>query len=295
MQTADTPHPSVILHAIFCALEHLGFGGPVALVGQMERELVGRARLAHQGRDARSDCRVPIAPRTPCHPSRYLHLLFARGFLGSLGRRVGIHPAEFSHRGGLRRALCALRCPAAGHGDFLWCESGRDRTDPSFLLSTRETRDGRLLCSGASPRPALSVTVVLQAEVARLFIAAGVLGVLVYGTLWRRPPRSTTFLVAVPVGARSSNSTILGKLLLFFLKAGALTFGSGLVIVPFLQQGVVQEHGWLGEREFLVAVAIGMISPGPCGDYGDLRGLLGRRILGSGRGDSRHILALLSC
>jgi chromate transporter len=64
---------------------------------------------------------------------------------------------------------------------------------------------------------------------------------------------------AVPV----ANSTILGKLLLFFLKAGALTFGSGLVIVPFLQQGVVQEHGWLGEREFLIAVAIGMISPGP--------------------------------
>jgi chromate transporter len=56
---------------------------------------------------------------------------------------------------------------------------------------------------------------------------------------------------------------VLGKLLLFFLKAGALTFGSGLVIVPFLQQGVVLEHGWLGEREFLVAVAIGMISPGP--------------------------------
>src|SRR5262249_19419638 len=53
------------------------------------------------------------------------------------------------------------------------------------------------------------------------------------------------------------------KLFLFFLKAGALTFGSGLVIVPFLQQGVVQQYGWLGERDFLVAVAVGMISPGP--------------------------------
>jgi chromate transporter len=57
-------------------------------------------------------------------------------------------------------------------------------------------------------------------------------------------------------------STI-GKLLLFFLKAGALTFGSGLVIVPFLQQGIVQQYGWLSERDFLVAVAVGMISPGP--------------------------------
>jgi chromate transporter len=106
------------------------------------------------------------------------------------------------------------------------------------------------------------VTIILQAEVALLFIAAGTLGLLWYGTLLRRPPSATTLLVAVPA-APIVNSGVLAKILLFFLKAGALTFGSGLVIVPFLQQGVVQEHGWLGEREFLIAVAIGMISPGP--------------------------------
>jgi chromate transporter len=60
-----------------------------------------------------------------------------------------------------------------------------------------------------------------------------------------------------------ASASTLAKLLLFFLKAGALTFGSGLVIVPFLQQGVVQQYGWLGERDFLIAVAVGMISPGP--------------------------------
>jgi chromate transporter len=47
------------------------------------------------------------------------------------------------------------------------------------------------------------------------------------------------------------------------LKAGSLTFGSGLVIVPFLEQGLVREYGWLDQRQFLIAVAIGMISPGP--------------------------------
>src|SRR5437764_11068975 len=56
---------------------------------------------------------------------------------------------------------------------------------------------------------------------------------------------------------------MLGKLLTFFLKAGSLPFGSGLVIVPFLEKGLVQQTGWLNEREFLVAVAMGMISPGP--------------------------------
>src|SRR5262249_56574726 len=69
----------------------------------------------------------------------------------------------------------------------------------------------------------------------------------------------------VPAGSTATlvNTSTVGKLLLFFLKAGALTFGSGLVIVPFLQQGVVHEYGWLNERDFLVAVAVGMISPGP--------------------------------
>jgi chromate transporter len=60
----------------------------------------------------------------------------------------------------------------------------------------------------------------------------------------------------------ASGST-LTKLLLFFLKAGSLTFGSGLVIVPFLEQGLVQQYNWLDQRQFLIAVAIGMISPGP--------------------------------
>jgi chromate transporter len=60
-----------------------------------------------------------------------------------------------------------------------------------------------------------------------------------------------------------ATSSTLGKLLLFFLKAGSLTFGSGLVIVPFLEKGLVQQMHWLNERDFLVAVAIGMISPGP--------------------------------
>jgi chromate transporter len=56
---------------------------------------------------------------------------------------------------------------------------------------------------------------------------------------------------------------MLVQLLAFFLKAGTLTFGSGLVIVPFLEKGLVQQMQWLNERDFLVAVAMGMISPGP--------------------------------
>jgi chromate transporter len=116
------------------------------------------------------------------------------------------------------------------------------------------------------------VTVALQAEVAVLFIAAGMFGILYYGSLFRRLPPGAMAALAAPVGAgggiaigttQTTSLPLLGKLLAFFLKAGSLTFGSGLVIVPFLEKGLVQETNWLNPREFLVAVAIGMLSPGP--------------------------------
>jgi chromate transporter len=112
----------------------------------------------------------------------------------------------------------------------------------------------------------LVVTVILQAEVALLFIGAGLVGILYYGNLFRRrPPPVVLQIAALPplMLAPVATASTLGKLALFFLKAGSLTFGSGLVIVPFLQQGVVQQYGWLDERQFLIAVAVGMISPGP--------------------------------
>jgi chromate transporter len=113
----------------------------------------------------------------------------------------------------------------------------------------------------------LIITVVLQAEVALLFIGAGIVAILYYGKLFKRPPAIAPATI-VPVLAQVApmplaSTTGLTKLGLFFLKAGSLTFGSGLVIVPFLEQGLVKEFGWLDERQFLIAVAIGMISPGP--------------------------------
>ena len=113
----------------------------------------------------------------------------------------------------------------------------------------------------------LAVTVAVEAEVALLFIVSGVVGILYYGSLfsgWRSHslPLFAAVPLAVPVTPDSLGS-ILGKLLVFFLKAGSLTFGSGLVIVPFLEKGLVRQTGWLDERQFLIAVAMGMLSPGP--------------------------------
>jgi chromate transporter len=261
MNTVDKSHPIRDVVLYFLRLGTLGFGGPVALVGQMERELVTeRGWLTKdEMREVIAVCQSlpgPLAIQVGIFIS-YLRGGFWGAWAGGWGfilpnfLIVAALGALYVHFGalqpvtaifyGVSPVVIALilhscyRLAKLGMEDWLqWCIAG-----VCFL-----------------------VTVVLQAEVALLFIAAGILGVLYYGTLWRRPPRATAVLVAVPA-VPVAKTAILSKLLLFFLKAGALTFGSGLVIVPFLQQGVVQEHGWLGEREFLIAVAIGMISPGP--------------------------------
>jgi chromate transporter len=70
------------------------------------------------------------------------------------------------------------------------------------------------------------------------------------------------FLQASPAAAQPTSDLLL-QILLFFTKAGAFVFGSGLAIVPFLYQGVVQDFHWLDERQFTDAVAVAMITPGP--------------------------------
>jgi chromate transporter len=112
------------------------------------------------------------------------------------------------------------------------------------------------------------ITIVFRAEVAGLFVGAGIVGILYYGSFLRRrnkaPPASGAFaLIPISaVAAKPATTSTLGQLFTFFFKAGSLTFGSGLVIVPFLEKGLVQQTGWLNGREFFVAVAVGMLSLG---------------------------------
>ncbi|WP_394992265.1 chromate efflux transporter [Emticicia sp.] len=69
--------------------------------------------------------------------------------------------------------------------------------------------------------------------------------------------------ILLQIPALSTENAILWKIFLFFGKAGAFVFGSGLAIVPFLYSGVVKEYGWLNEQQFLDAIAVAMITPGP--------------------------------
>ncbi|HEX9502078.1 MAG TPA: chromate efflux transporter, partial [Thermoanaerobaculia bacterium] len=116
---------------------------------------------------------------------------------------------------------------------------------------------------------ACAITVVVQKELALMFVGAGLLGSFVFGRsaapqtapAMAKPKVGANALAIIPAAGAFSGTT--AKLFLFFFKTGLLVFGSGLVIVPFLKTQVVDQYHWLGNREFLDSVAIGMISPGP--------------------------------
>lgn len=250
----------------YLRLGALGFGGPVALCGQMEKELVEERRWVTNDelREGIAVCQSlpgPLAIQVGIFIS-YLRGGFwgawAGGWafilpnfvivatLGALYVHFGELPPVRAIFYGVSPAVITLilyscyRLAGLGMEDFMqWAIAG--------------------VC--------LVVTTVAQAEVALLFVVSGIIGILYYGTLFRsmRLP-SLPLMAALPLSAGASKGLsgwILGKLLVFFLKAGSLTFGSGLVIVPFLEKGLVQQTGWLDERQFLVAVAMGMLSPGP--------------------------------
>jgi len=251
----------------FLRLGALGFGGPAALCGQMERELVQEKHWL-----TKSEMREAIA--------------VSQSLPGPLAIQVGIFAAFM--RGGFWGAwaggwafilpnfliVAALGALYVHFGGLPWMTAVFYGVSPAVIAMILHSC-WRLTKLGmddwmqwAIAAAAFAVTVLLKAEVAVLFVVAGLVGILYYGSLLRRgrPPAAAASL-ALPVGAvgapHAATSSTIGKLVLFFLKAGSLTFGSGLVIVPFLEKGLVQQTGWLSPRDFLIAVAVGMMSPGP--------------------------------
>jgi chromate transporter len=264
-KTRTTRVPIRELVRYFLRLGALGFGGPVALVGQMEKELVEERHwlTRDEMREGIAICQSlpgPLAIQVGIFVS-YLR----GGFWGAwAGGWAFILPnfiivaslaALYVHFGGLSPVTAIFYgvSPAVIALILHSC----------YRLAKLGMEDGVqwLIAAGC-----LIVTAVVQAEVALVFIVSGAIGALYYGSVGRKQVASSLPVVLAPslkLAATVATPGILGKLLLFFLKAGSLTFGSGLVIVPFLEKGLVQQTGWVDERQFLVAVAIGMISPGP--------------------------------
>jgi chromate transporter len=246
----------------------LGFGGPVALVGQMERELVGEKKWLTK-EEMREGIAVCQSLPGPLAIQVGIWISYIRGgFWGAWAGGWAFILPNFI----IVTALGALYVRFEGLPAVAAIFYGVSPAVIALILHScyRLTKLGmKDWLEWALAAAAFAITVAVRAEVALVFIGCGIVGLLYYGSLFRgfRVGSTTSLMVGVPLVAsgvpEGSLGALLGKLLVFFLKAGSLTFGSGLVIVPFLEKGLVQQTGWLNEREFLVAVAMGMISPGP--------------------------------
>jgi chromate transporter len=264
-----SPSPSYSLWQLvryMLALGTWGFGGPVALVGYMYRDLVEKRRWISE-----SDYKEGMA--------------LAQLMPGPLAAQLAIYLGYVHYRVrgatlvGLAFVLpsfamvVALGAVYGAYGGIGWMQAVFYGVGAAVIgiiamsaykLTTKNIGKDKLLW--AIFLVSAAVTVITKSEIVWIFLGAGVLVWLV-----RVPPKSwfggTVNSVAAPLAAFFAIDAIdwhkLGQIGAYFAYAGSFVFGSGLAIVPFLYGGVVQEYHWLTDRQFVDAVAVAMITPGP--------------------------------
>ena len=252
------------------ALGTWGFGGPVALVGYMLRDLVER-----RGWISEADYKegLTLAQLMPGPLAAQLAI-----YLGYVHYRiVGATLVGIAFVLPSFLMVVAIGAFYVAYGGIPWmqavfygvgaCVIGIIAMS-AWKLTTKSIGRDKLLWAIYLVSAAL--TVATQSESVWLFLGAGVL-------VWllRAPPKrwfggggslhgiAASAPVAVALASSATDWNQLVQIGAFFAYAGSFVFGSGLAIVPFLYSGVVVDHHWLNDRQFVDAVAVAMITPGP--------------------------------
>ena len=248
------------------ALGTWGFGGPVALVGYMYRDLVEKRRWISE-----SDYKEGMALAQLMPGPLAAQLAIYLGYVHYRVRGATLVGLAFVLPSFLM--VVAIGAVYSAYGGIVWMQAVFYGVGAAvigiiamsaFKLTTKNIGKDKLLW--AIFLVSAAVTVITKSEIVWIFLGAGMLVWLV-----RAPPKSwfggTVNSVAAPVVAFFAIDAIdwhkLGQIGAYFAYAGSFVFGSGLAIVPFLYGGVVQEYHWLTDRQFVDAVAVAMITPGP--------------------------------
>jgi chromate transporter len=267
----DASVPFAALLRYFVGLGTWGFGGPIASVGYMQRDLVERRGWLSR-RDFLNGVALGQTMPGPLAAQVVMWVGYLEsGALGALGTSLSFILPSFvlvltvAYFYVQYQGLAVVQAIFYGVAPAVMAIIAFAAVNLGRLTNQRDVR--LWIISGVI----LTVTALTGAEVALLFLAAGLVMVALDApprfTKGRSGGSSLFFLGAVPahfsVATGTATAATLLALGLFFLKAGAFIFGSGLAIVPFLREGVVVQHHWLTERQFLDAVAMGLITPGP--------------------------------
>jgi chromate transporter len=251
----------------FLRLGTFGFGGPIALAGYMQRDLVEERHWVSKSDYLEGLAFSQLSPG-PLAAQLAMYIGWLRaGFIGATLVGIAFILPSFL----MAMVLAALY---VHFGSLPWIQGMFYGIGAAVIAII--ARSAIKLVRGTVGKDwllwtifaALAITTAwTQSEIVWLFILCGVVAMLVKAPPGAVPAQSMTLLAMVSplltgIHGVATFATV-GILFVFFLKAGAFVFGSGLAIVPFLYGGVVVKFHWLTERQFVDAVAIAMITPGP--------------------------------
>jgi chromate transporter len=243
----------------FVRLGTLGFGGPIALTAAMHRDLVERRGWITEREYPDGLALSQLAPG-PLAAQLAIYIGWLRGgWPGATAVGIAFVLPSFL-------MVLAIASAYVRLGGLPWMQAafyGIGAAVIAIVLRGAVKLARMTLGRDRLLWPILAVnalaTAVLEAEVVSLIILGGAL----MAVARRRNAAPAATLALVPASASSLSLADTGTLFWFFVKAGAFVFGSGLAIVPFLYGGVVQERGWLTDQQFVDAIAVAMITPGP--------------------------------
>jgi len=266
-RTSETPQERVSLARFagyFLWLGTVGFGGPIALAGHMQQDLVDDRRWVRKDDYLEGLALAQLAPG-PLAAQLAIYLGYIHsGILGATAIAVAFILPSFLMVLGLSAAYVRF-------GGLPWMQGMFYGIGASVIAIIARSAFKLAKLTLAKDKLLWAIFLVLaistawtSKEIIWLFLLSGFVAMLVRAMPTRVPVRTTASSLLVPgTLTLAGKGGILLQIFFYFAKAGLFVFGSGLAVVPFLYGGVVEGHHWLNEHQFVDAVAVAMITPGP--------------------------------
>lgn len=257
----ETTRPSLAeFVGYFLWLGTVGFGGPIALAGHMQQDLVDKRQWVSSEDYVEGLALAQLAPG-PLAAQLAIYLGYVRaGILGATLVGIAFVLPSFL-------MVLALSWAYLRFGGLPWMQGMFYGIGAAVIaIIARSTVKLTRLTLKKDPLlwaifAALAIsTAVTSREIIWLVVLGGVVALAVKA-MPRKLAVGNAAAITLPVAVGGGSS--LAGIFLYFAKAGMFVFGSGLAILPFLYGGVVEGHHWLNDRQFLDAVAVAMITPGP--------------------------------